>query len=634
MPASAFRFDRATIEKPIRFGLYGGLGCLAVALLLGELFLYLLLPEKQEAQAKQPPPAPAVQVDIFFVLDVTASMQPSIDGVRDGIVSFAGELDQHGLDPRIGLLAFRDLKEREPEEVLLIGGESFTKDYKRFSVNVGQLRASGGGDPAESSLDALATAAKQPFRKEAVKVVVLITDAPPHVPDQQGRSPEDIGELLKQSGIDQLHLVIDYVDRRVYERVQKSVRGSFFPLAEAARGRSDYEKLLPQISQQIAEAAKDRQPAKSLQSTQEFASRSTARLLFATAFWTALLAAGIALALIVGQNHYLKRQLLSQREGLRGGLGAAVCGLVAGFVGEGLFQLADTDSSFLLGLLRMVGWSLLGTLLGLGMSFFVKNLRLNLAAAGGAVGGLIGAIVFMIASTIFGDFLGRLLGAFLLGFGIGAMVALVEMAFRKAWLEVRYGPREVISVNLGPEPVRVGGDGKACTVWARGAIPVAYRFWIRDGKVVCEDAANKETREVGNATNYHVGSIEVIVHTGQEEAKVLPAPPPLEAPAPKPAALPSNSRELRSPTPPPPLSERKPAPAPASVREPETKVAQPPAASPPPPPPPPPAPAPPPTAKPEPAPKTAAAGDVCPGCARKIPGLPGQRYCMVCDHTF
>ena len=65
------------------------------------------------------------------------------------------------------------------------------------------------------------------------------------------------------------------------------------------------------------------------------------------------------------------------------------------------------------------------------------------------------------------------------------MVAIAEAAFRSAWLEVWHGPREMITVNLGAEPVRVGGDARQCTVWARGAAPVALRFWVRDGRVVC-----------------------------------------------------------------------------------------------------------------------------------------------------
>ena len=47
-------------------------------------------------------------VDVMFVLDVTGSMQLAINGVRDGIIEFAHELETRKLDARVGLVAFRD----------------------------------------------------------------------------------------------------------------------------------------------------------------------------------------------------------------------------------------------------------------------------------------------------------------------------------------------------------------------------------------------------------------------------------------------------------------------------------------------------------------------------------------------
>src|SRR4029077_2754800 len=101
-------------------------------------------------------------------------------------------------------------------------------------------------------------------------------------------------------------------------------------------------------------------------------------------------------------------------------------------------------------------------------------------------------------AAITNDLVGRLIGGLLLGLCIGLMVAVVEAAFRRAWLEVRFGPRETITVNLGPEPVKVGGDGRACTVWARGAPALALRYFVRDGKVICEDAPSRTESVVGN----------------------------------------------------------------------------------------------------------------------------------------
>ena len=80
---------------------------------------------------------------------------------------------------------------------------------------------------------------------------------------------------------------------------------------------------------------------------------------------------------------------------------------------------------------------------------------------------------------------------------------------------MRYGEREVITVNLGPEPVKVGGDAKACTVWARGAAPIALRYWVRDGKVHCEDVpTRREAHPVGVVVE--VDQADRLLQVGQE----------------------------------------------------------------------------------------------------------------------
>src|SRR5262249_1017025 len=134
------------------------------------------------------------------------------------------------------------------------------------------------------------------------------------------------------------------------------------------------------------------------------------------------------------------------------------------------------------------------------------------------------------------DLVGRLIGGLLLGLCIGLMVAIVEAAFRRAWLEVRYGARETITVNLGPEPVKVGGDSRACTVWARGAAPLALRFVIRDGQAICDDPVMKREAVAADGFAKEVGNVTVTVRTGSSATPTLPTPPRPSAPLPRPAA--------------------------------------------------------------------------------------------------
>lgn len=179
----------------------------------------------------------------------------------------------------------------------------------------------------------------------------------------------------------------------------------------------------------------------------------------------------------------------------------------------------------------LAGWLLLGGLLGRGLGFFIPNLHPWRAALAGAGGGALGATAFILISQQ-GDVYGRFVGAALLGGCIGLMVALVELAFRAAWLEVHYGEREVITVNLGPEPVKIGSDARACTVWARGAAPLALRFWVREGQVVCEDAANRTKGAVADGARRRAGAVEVVVRTGSGAGSKRPAPKPAARPEP------------------------------------------------------------------------------------------------------
>lgn len=299
--------------------------------------------------------------------------------------------------------------------------------------------------------------------------------------------------------------------------------------------------------------------------------------------WTALLAVGLCLALVMGQNRYLGRPLLA-----RGRiplvlviLGASVAGFVSGSIGQSLFALFLSIGVERLG--SLIGWILLGGFLGLGISYFVPNLDRKKAGIAGLVGGLLGAIAYVAISA---EMLGRFAGAGLLGFCIGLMVAIVEAAFRRTWLEVRYGERETISVNLGPEPVKIGGDARACTIWARGAASVALRYFVRDGRVICEDATTRRESIVGNGDTRTVGPVTLVVHAGTVVPRALPAALPIAEPVP-----------ARAPVLPTPRAEPRPAPAPISRPTPATadppapRAVAPPAPKPPPAAPKPPAPA-------------------------------------------
>ncbi|MFO0967285.1 MAG: hypothetical protein U0793_17120 [Gemmataceae bacterium] len=157
-------------------------------------------------------------------------------------------------------------------------------------------------------------------------------------------------------------------------------------------------------------------------------------------------------------------------------------------------------------LATVLGWTVLGSLVGLALAFFVPNLSGLKGFLGGGLGGFAGALFFVVFSSLIGAWLGRWLGALALGFCVGMMVALVESVFRRYWLEVRLGSGEVRTVTLGASRVAVGSDPLRATIVLPDGPPIAYRFYLDRGRVVCEDNHGVfklqagETQQVGETT--------------------------------------------------------------------------------------------------------------------------------------
>lgn len=552
---------RENRKKVSLFGGFGAAGCVLGAV-VGELLLLVLTPPAPAA----PPPT---KVDVLFLLDVTSSMQPQINGVRKGITQFADTLGGHKLDAQIGLVAFRDRMNGEEPQVLQFSSGTFTANAAEFDKQVEGLTARGGGDPPESSLDAVVLGTRQQFRPQSIRVMVMITDAPPKVPDKDTQSVDAAAAALRQEKIDQLHLVINGRDKMVYTPLQAAAPGDVFLLEDISGGLSKFDGILPVVGEKIA-----KQALKGLQSTATYAPGSFGRLLLMLCLWTGMLAAGVGLALIGGQNTYLRRPAVEPKQAIGVVVGGLLAGGLAGGVGQ-LFYSGAASFAALDFLGRIAAWGLLGALVGWGMAFFVPNLQAPAARLGGGVGGAIAACGFLACSALVGDVLGRILGSAILGFSIGIMIALVEAATRTLWLEIRYGEREVVNVTLGVAPVTIGSNNRACTVYARDARAMAYQYKVENGLIMCVDYATESSAVVAPGDHKQIGNVGVTVRSSAEghdrdaKAPVMLAVP--HAPPPPPVrhgaqASPIAPRPISSGRVPPPAATR-PSPATSVSRE-------------------------------------------------------------------
>ncbi len=184
-------------------------------------------------------PQRRIPIDFVFAIDVTGTMQPYVNGVRNNIERFTQTLRLHGIDYRLGLVLFSDVIERT---------YPFTEEVAEFLRWISRIWASGGMDEKENALEALAEAARYPFRPAANRVIVLVTDAPYH---QRGEKGYGRTEFTTETIIDYLrerHVRVFCITRpelKEYRRIAESTRGSLYDI------QAPFSRILEQYAAEL-----------------------------------------------------------------------------------------------------------------------------------------------------------------------------------------------------------------------------------------------------------------------------------------------------------------------------------------------------------------------------------------------
>ncbi|HEX2294016.1 MAG TPA: hypothetical protein VHN37_01770 [Actinomycetota bacterium] len=159
-------------------------------------------------------------LDVFFLVDVSDSMEPTIAGLRDGMNEIVEEFAKSKIDVEFGVGSYKDYP--------IPGyGDAIAGDYPyrldraigpadaSFTAALETLRSSGGGDLPESQLTGVyqaATGAGDPgfvepgqgagFRTDALPVIVHMTDAAfNNSPGHPSPPMEDVADVLRNKGI-------------------------------------------------------------------------------------------------------------------------------------------------------------------------------------------------------------------------------------------------------------------------------------------------------------------------------------------------------------------------------------------------------------------------------------------------
>lgn len=494
------------VKRIISMALFGAVGAVAGALIGEALF---------RTQAVQ---APVTPKSICMLFDTSGSMK---DATEDGRTQLAALK-----------AAANDFVARQDLERDALGLISFASKAHKRSAPVHE------GAPLQSSISKLAAGGGTNLGgglEEAGRLlagapgdawILLFSDGKPQVRrtdvDAEAHAVQ-AAERVRAAGVQIVAIGTGLADRELLERVTGSPEHVIL---------SDFAAL-PEAFETSEEVIHNRQMLAMQAGSADY--RTSVRQ---AALWACLIAIGIGLLLVAGQNRYLRRKTLSVKEGSLAGAGGIVTGVLAGASSQTLFFfLSGIPEAATAG--RVASWLLLGCGAGVGLSYFVPNLGRRRAAIGGTLGGVVAAYSFLTVVPTLGDTGGRLLAAAILGLFTGMMLVLVEAVSRKAWLVVHWGKNERSTVSLGATPIVIGNSGSAhvCLSWDPEAPAVMARVSHADGVVRIEDPTSGKSKVMKNGDKVAFGQVLVEVREAASSEGKTPtkdaAPTPTKDPRPR-----------------------------------------------------------------------------------------------------
>ena len=129
------------------------------------------------------------KIDLVFILDKTASMTDNIRAIRAYMGRFLDQFHLAKRDIAVGLVSFSDRQ--------YINYNGLTKRFRKFNKWMQKIQIVGGGDLAESGLDAIMVALEQTkFRRNSPPIFVFISDGTFHDSDYDGQSPYALDQVI------------------------------------------------------------------------------------------------------------------------------------------------------------------------------------------------------------------------------------------------------------------------------------------------------------------------------------------------------------------------------------------------------------------------------------------------------
>lgn len=147
-------------------------------------------------------------LDLLLTIDATGSMGDEMRYLQTELKAIVGRVERAnpGIDIRTGLVVYRDVGDD-----YVVREVPFTDDLEKFREALNAQSAHGGGDMPEAMHTALQTGLDMDWRKDAIKINLLVADAPPH--DRHLSKTWEAGLKSRTRGIHVVPLAASGVDK-------------------------------------------------------------------------------------------------------------------------------------------------------------------------------------------------------------------------------------------------------------------------------------------------------------------------------------------------------------------------------------------------------------------------------------
>ncbi len=441
-------------------------------------------------------------VDLVFVLDISGSMSGEIEGVRNSLTEFLGQLESRKIKGRFGLVTFDTNARLE---------QPLSSDIKEVVTAMKPLFVKGGRPEGDGSLGGLAIAAGLPYQPAARKVVILVTDETYDLPDGEIFSTDQVAGMLKSAHVDEVNVVTLASLTTDYSFLTQVAGGKVFTMDRYGRQSEGLSNLFKEVAISVADSSV-------LRGTGSPGAKVDLELV-RKHFWSDALQAGLWVGLVcfgIGVAVETIQQLMlgglvKPLPILRTMAISLALGFGAGVIAQAIYAyamgggLGETP--------RVVSWVFVGAGLGLSISLAIPNLDKPRAILLGALGGLVAVGGFLLVTSLGSETASRLLGAAFLGFFIALGVSIAEAVAREAYLIVHWAKNETTTVNLGARPVMIGTAGESTVRLPpkSGYPPAIASFELKAGKAVLTNHMSRTTHVLKDGNKLTLGTVVVEV---------------------------------------------------------------------------------------------------------------------------